>query len=550
SSVSHTERHRIAEIINGTIIRTTNPLSYTHHVIRHSFANGSSAYVAAAVGLLTRNIRVLSSNSQSSLAGVKISITNTTSIYRPDILHVSLSNVQFIGFGQFSDALKNDENSGIFINSINASKSRWRTYIRDCSFDGGFNVAISLKSTHSVSISNNVIYNTYRSALVITGRNNLIDRNLITTIYWSGTAQARSVAEKNANYDAAITSHKSTSVTMTNNLVAGVERLAFRINGDVCPGVVIPRQFTNVHSNNEVHSAMAGVSIWPDDRGSVFDRQCILIKEFKVYKAWYYGFYLNTNRNITIDSCASIDNYVGIFAFVIGPPAERHQILPSRVRIRNSVVIGSITPNDCNDKINFNSANVRYSTIAMPTVSQDPLVTGNGSRAGIVFPLFARDNGMPEQSWTGTVSNPSLDGSTSITNTILGFFNDICGRHDTAIQVPQSNTDAKFPIETSSIFRYNLSDFNVIFNGKPDVSEHNPLVCNAMYCDGRKKTLLKDLDGTLFGTSTSAISQAEIVWNVLEDRTTDTEIPVAARTDISGQMINISATYPYRGIAR
>ena len=50
-----------------------------------------------------------------------------------------------------------------------------------------------------------------------------------------------------------------------------MERLAFRIKGDVCPGVTIPSYINNTHSNNEVHSAMAGVGIWPDDRGSVFD---------------------------------------------------------------------------------------------------------------------------------------------------------------------------------------------------------------------------------------------------------------------------------------
>ncbi|CAF1656840.1 unnamed protein product, partial [Adineta ricciae] len=430
--------------------------------------------------------------------------------------------------------------------------SAWPTYIRGCSFDGGFNTAVSLKSTHFMSIANNVIYNTYRSALtIISGRNNIIDSNLVTTVYWSGTAQSRSVAEKNTDYDAAITTDKTTSVVMTNNLVAGVERLAFRIKGDVCPGVIIPSYINNTHSNNEVHSAMAGVSIWPNDRGSVFDRQCLLIKGFKVYKAWYYGLYINSIRNVTIDSCTSVDNYIGIFAFVVGPAAESHQISRSRVVIQNSVIVGSITPNDCNDKINLSSSNIQYSTIAMPTVSQDPLINGNGSRVGVVYPLFSISNGAPIQSWTNTISNPSLDGSTSIRNTTIALFNDVCGRHDTVIQVPQSNTDAKFPIETSSISRYNVSDSNIIFNGEPDIAEREPAICNnGIYCDGRKKNLLKDLDGTIFSAPTSAISQADIFGNTPGRGIDDNEIPSAAKTDLSGQQINISVEYPYRGIAR
>ena len=141
TSISHTERHRIAGIVNNRLIRTTKPLSYTHQVIRRSFPNGSSVYIAAAVGLLTRNIRIISTGVQSDRASVKISIVNTSSIYRPNIFHVSLSNVQFIGIGQFSDSSSEIEKSGIFISNINVSMSAWPTYIRGCSFDGGFNIA-------------------------------------------------------------------------------------------------------------------------------------------------------------------------------------------------------------------------------------------------------------------------------------------------------------------------------------------------------------------------------------------------------------------------
>ena len=78
-----------------------------------------------------------------------------------------------------------------------------------------FYCRISLKTTHSMSISNNVIYNTYRSALkIFSGRNNIIDGNLVTTIYWSGTGQSRSVADKNIDYDAAIITNQTTSIIM------------------------------------------------------------------------------------------------------------------------------------------------------------------------------------------------------------------------------------------------------------------------------------------------------------------------------------------------
>jgi hypothetical protein len=65
----------------------------------------------------------------------------------------------------------------------------------------------------------------------------------------------------------------------------------------------------------------------------------------------------------------------------------------------------------------------------------------------------------------------------SITNTTLAFFNDICDRHDVAIQVSQSNDDGQFPITTSSIFPYNISESNMIFNGLPNLNMVNPSAC-------------------------------------------------------------------------
>ena len=65
-----------------------------------------------------------------------------------------------------------------------------------------------------MTISKNVIYNTYRSAVVVTGRNNQIINNLVTTVHWSGSAQTESVAEFNQNYDGAIMSRSAISVVM------------------------------------------------------------------------------------------------------------------------------------------------------------------------------------------------------------------------------------------------------------------------------------------------------------------------------------------------
>lgn len=47
------------------------------------------------------------------------------------------------------------------------------------------------------------------------------------------------------------------------------------------------------------------------------DRQLFFFL-FRVYKASYHGYYITSRRNITIDSCVSIENQVGFFTFIIG----------------------------------------------------------------------------------------------------------------------------------------------------------------------------------------------------------------------------------------
>ncbi|CAF0965964.1 unnamed protein product [Rotaria sordida] len=576
--ISHTERHRIASIDNGTIIHTMVPLAYTHIVLRHTFPNGQTVNIAAAVGLLTHNVRVINQSPSPNLSGFRIFITQySTSIWYSDTNqlvntyykgYARLSNTQFIGFAQFDDTTNSDQRSCIYMNNLNDWNSQRPTSIDACSFDGGFNAAIGMLNTNGVRITNNVIYNTYRTGIAVTGRNNIVRNNLVTTVYWSGTAQSSSIAEYNINYDGAIMSRDAVSVIMQNNLVSGVERSAYRIQGEACPSAYIPRYIYNDYSNNEAHSAMSGVSLWPLDKGFSYDRKCVIIKGFTIYKAWYYGFYINTPRNITIDSCKSIDSRVGIFTYIVGPSPLTRIIIQSRVNIQNSMVIGSITPNDCSDVINSNSNNIQFAQMAIPTVSGILANNGDGDRSGIVFPTISTYNGMPIRSWNRIGNYPCLDGSMLIRNTILAFFNDICNRHDIAIQVSQSNDDGQFPITTSLMFVYNTSETNQIFNGQPNLDAVNPRQCGDMDCDGLKKNLVIDIDGTLFGQPSGIFSQAESLWGKLsmlllpqhvmtylsagnqQHGIGDFRIPMVAMTNLSGNRINISSIYPYRGISR
>ncbi|CAF1327808.1 unnamed protein product [Rotaria sordida] len=401
--------------------------------------------------------------------------------------YARLSNTQFIGYGQLADGYNSDQRSGIYMYHLGDYNPNRPSFIDACSFDGGFNAAIGIRSTNGILMTNNVIYNTYRSGIVVTGMNNIIQNNLVTTVYWVGTGQDPSVAQFSSNYDGAIMARDATSMRLRNNLVAGVERLAYRIPGESCGGqdIYIPPNIINEYSNNEAHSVMSGVNLWPSDKGFTYDR-----------------------------------------------------------------IVGSITREDCEDRINPNSINIRLSQIAIPGVSANSSSGNAGGRSGIVFPTISRNNYMPIRSWTGIGTYPCLNGLMFITNTTLAFFNDTCGRHDVAIQVSQSNDDGQFPIATSSMFVYNISQENLIFNGQPNLGVVNPSRCGDMDCDGLKKNLIIDTDGSLFGQPASVFSQAESLWGSQQHGIGDPRIPRIALTNLTGHTININLTHPYRGISR
>lgn len=143
------------------------------------------------------------------------------------------------------------------------------------SFEECLYYRIGIWNTNGVPVTNNLVYFTYESAIVTNGKNNIIQKNLVSTVYWSGEAQPE-FAEFNTNWDGAIMSRDAESVIMKDNLVSGAQRLAYRIQGNSCPTTVLPNGIYNDYDNNEAHSTMAGVVMWPSDAGFQYDTSKIL----------------------------------------------------------------------------------------------------------------------------------------------------------------------------------------------------------------------------------------------------------------------------------
>jgi hypothetical protein len=149
TNIKHTERHTIASVnVARTVVTLVKSLAYSHVVIQHVFPNGQVYRVAGAVGLLTRNVRVINRSPSSELFGFRILVTDyATNIWNPVASEyvytyykgfARLSNTQFIGYGQFVDAADEDKREGIHMYNLGDWNSSRPTYINSCSFDSGY----------------------------------------------------------------------------------------------------------------------------------------------------------------------------------------------------------------------------------------------------------------------------------------------------------------------------------------------------------------------------------------------------------------------------
>ncbi len=79
------------------------------------------------------------------------------------------------------------------------------------------------------------------------------------------------------------------------------------------------------------------------------------------------------------------------------------------ITIRNSLVIGAITPNDCGDTVDQTTVNILYSPKAVPIVSATSSDGYAGGRSGIVFPYMSGNNLMPFHPWSGIDAYPTSE---------------------------------------------------------------------------------------------------------------------------------------------
>ncbi|XP_069121982.1 fibrocystin-L-like [Argopecten irradians] len=532
-----TETFRINSISPDGLTLTLNSSLAYRHVAHTETVGGQTINLGAEVGLLSRNVKVVGeaySKMFKESFGARTLVGTAQEGTTEYIGFARLSNVEFFhtgqeGYTEFYDA----RFSLTFLDGGTVSNIK-PSYVNKCAFHNGFSPAIGVFATHSLPIEDNVVHHTVWWGIQTSSDDTQIRRNLVTLVIWEGSYQDR-YESFNFRYNGAIHALDSKLLVLEDNVVAGAERAAYRLNAMQCGSAG--------YGNNMAHSSLMGFGIFPIDTVSV---SCVYISNFTMWKIRDGAIYYQNSVSVEIKNIVSVENTVGSVSFVIGPTAENHEYAEKYVLVKDSLFIGATASFDCSADAWKTDDNLEISFKARTWIK-------DGSHVGIAFTnFFQATNNMPLKPHYGTMSYNSIMGLMRLEGNTFAHFKSTCGKNDFAVSTNGLGDDLQHPIQSRNAELIDVAIDNKIHYNRPRVAKINSADCIDMDCDGLKKDLFADMDGSFLGGSVGAIiSESEWQWNGDARRGLgDYRIPKDMLTRQDGTRIEVNDIAPNKGIIR
>nr|XP_058131903.1 fibrocystin-L isoform X2 [Dasypus novemcinctus] len=538
-----TETRSIIKILHGRKILILNDtLSYTHLGKRyHVPGTGQSYTLAADVGLLSRNIKIVGEDYPGWFKesfGARVLVSSFTENMMAFKGNARISNVEFYHSGQEGYRDSTDPRYAVTFLNLGQIQEHDSSYIRGCAFHNGFSPAIGVFGTDGLDIDDNIIYFTVGEGIRIWGDGNRVRGNLVALSVWPGTYQNRKDLSLTL-WHAAIEINRGTNTVLQNNVVAGFGRAGYRIDGEPCSTQSNPSE---KWTDNEAHGGLHGVYMNQDGLPG-----CSLIQGFTIWKCWDYGIYFQTTESVSIYNVTLVDNGMAIFSMIYTPAAVSHKISSKIVQVKSSLIVGSSPELNCSDVLTNDDPNIEL------TVAHRSSRPPSGGRSGICWPTFASAHNMsPRKPHAGIMSYNAITGCLDVaSSTFVGFKNVCSGETNVIFITNPLNEDLQHPIHVKNIQLVDTTEQSKIYIHRPDISKVNPSDCVDMVCDAKRKSFLRDMDGSFLGSSGSVIPQAEYEWDGNSQLGIgDYRIPKVMLTFPNGSRIPAFEKAPYKGIIR
>uniref|UniRef100_A0A8C2XFR8 PKHD1 like 1, tandem duplicate 2 n=1 Tax=Cyclopterus lumpus TaxID=8103 RepID=A0A8C2XFR8_CYCLU len=531
-----TEKHQITKCLRWAIL-TSLSSGETHSVSGTSF----SYTLAADVGLVTRNIKIIGEEYPEMMSesyGARLLVGSYSWAGIDYKGKAQIRNVEFFRSGQEGWSDYTDPRYSVAFLNLGED-----SYIQGCAFHDGFSPAIGVFGTEGLSVDDNIVHRTVGEGIRIWGDKITVRRNLVMMTLWPGSYQGR---EEDFNYDwnAAIEVNEGTNVVLQHNIVAGYERVAYRIDGEPCPGYLNENEKW-IH--NEAHGGLFGVYLNKDGLPG-----CSLIQGFFIWRSFDYGVYFQIIMNVIVSNVTLVDNGMGVMPFIYAPPSLSHSYADKTVEVQvihsflNALIVGSSPSFNCSatPPSNFNLANSHGHRAPRPLT---------GGRSGICWPNFASShNTAPMKPHHLNMNYNAIKGLMKVTDTTFAGFRKVCSTEMNFVFITNPiNEDLQHPVQVSGITMVNSTEDARVFIHRPDVGKANPADCVDMDCDAKKKSLLKDLDGSFLGAVGAVVPQSEYEWGGDPRRGLgDYRIPKVMLTTLNGSRIPVKQIAPHKGVIR
>ena len=533
--------------VSGARVTINGTFSY-RHLAGTSNQGCCSVPIRAEVGLLTRNIRIMNGDpetAQQDSFGCRVLVSNYVAASRIQYTGTAqLQGVEFKGCGQkdFVEAF-DPRYSLAFLSTGPATNV---SYVKQCSFHDGYNIGIGVFATNGLVLSDNVLHRTLGTSISVTGSDHLLMHNLAVVAIFPGTYD--SIPEPlnpdwTANYEIVDT----TNLVMIDNSAAGGARAGYHTDGENC----ISKPFTAKWKGNIAHSTLHGVHLeYRDGHTSGSSIGCSAFNDFTVYSCYHYGIFAYGRAGVIISNAKLVNNFVGVFVIVIEPAALSHVKGEKDIMIVDSHVVAAFDEQDANC-----TEYSRKPEIANHPRSHSGIQSPQNGHVGIITPSFNSAQGhFPKSPWFDISNYPAIGGLTMIRNVTFCKFGTPCGKTEQALMTHPNSDDCQHPIHLENINMQCVDNGSKFWNHDPNLGKINPSDCVDMDCDGLKKILIRDQDGSFTGGSGlhTMVSRSELGWGERNpDRgISDLRIPRTMLANVDGTKKDAAATFPNKGIYR
>ncbi|CBY18098.1 unnamed protein product [Oikopleura dioica] len=551
--------------ISGNTIALNKALAFDH-----SGADVGETFKTEVVHL-TRNIKLDGKTDSEDMFGGRIVVLSSDdgSSFRKG--WAQLENIEMSHMGQFGHTRPDDLRTPVAFYHLGSQASADNpSYIKGCSMYNSYNggIAIGLGVTN-MQVTDNVMFNIVSDAVRVVGDYSIVTGNVIVMVVnrfmyqnWYLQQQLGNAEAEQMNLPAGINTIEVKTGTLLNNRVAGGDGPAYKGHADECNMAdLCASKAWPMNIKNYAHSTLRGYSIIKKA-----SRACLRVEGFEFWRILDYGVYTQAiGSSVQVIGNKFVDTIIGVGHVMVGNGGPNGAHGSMKYSLDNNVFIGRSQHHTCSDYTV--RAQAEIVTSGLTGQNRAPLSPYNG-HSGIMWPIFTESvTKFPKKPLhdpkEGTYPSPT-GYSCSANNMFTDYGDDsTCGRGSVIIQPNPKALDITHSFDFSETTLVNVdSDYITKFK-RPNLGDVNLADCVDLTCDGMRKLLLKDMDGTLTGNGveTSIIAQSEYQWrdvpgftwsNNVDDSfgLGDYRVPESMLTNTDGTVISIDDYAPHKGLSR